>query len=195
VTDIWWRMAAAKELKDRAEDYYDAVKAEAKSEQGMARGDRKRVYAPDGHTKLGTASMSDPKRTAQVTDVGAFVEWVRANYPKSIEMDADIIGPDDEVKAALFLHAPHLVKPRDRVSSQLRAAVLEASNLAGVVVGPGGELDVAGVAFGEASQSRVSFLPDDDAGPVVAKMVRSGVVTLPDLFDEPDAEPAAEAAE
>ncbi|WP_372673011.1 hypothetical protein [Amycolatopsis kentuckyensis] len=186
--ELWWRLAAASLQKKKAEDYYDAVRAEA--EKVMDRGDTKSVYAPDGHTRLGAASMSNPKRKAEVHDADAFLTWVREHYPESVEMDADITGPLDEVKAVLFQHAKHLLTPRDRVAPKLRAAVMEASNLAGAPTGPGGEADVPGVRLAAAAESRVSFLGDNDVSSVVAGLVRSGAVKLPNLFDEPAAEDA-----
>jgi hypothetical protein len=193
VKELWWRLAAASLQKTKAEDYYDAVRAEAK--KVMDRGDTKSVYAPDGHTRLGAASMSNPKKRAEVFDAAAFLAWVRENYPESVEMDADITGSEEDIKVVLWKHARELLTPRDRVAAKLRAAVLEASNLAGVPMGPGGEADVPGVRLAAAAESRISFLPDSDVAATVAELVRSGAVTLPGLFEEPAADAAVEAAE
>lgn len=183
MTDLWLRVAAHKLAADAATEAYKAVRDEA--EQVMQRGDRKMVYAPDGVTKLGAVSKSAPKKTAQIGDAGALLEWVREHYPKSVEADADITAPEDEVKAFLWANGgKHLMTARDRVAPKLRAEILEASKLAKIPLGPGGETDVPGVIIAEEASSTVRFLPDDDAAAVIVELVRSGAVKLPNPFDE-----------
>jgi len=181
--EMWLRLAAAAERRNRAVDHYNAMRTTV--EKVMDRGDTKKVYAPNGGPKLGAVSMSDPRETAQVADADAFLAWVEKTYPKSVEADVDITGPEDEVKEVLFVHAKHLLTPRKRVAQKLRAEVLEISTRAGQPVGPGGEADVPGIVMAPAAPSRVSFLPDPGAGDAVAALVRSGAIDLPDLFAEP----------
>ncbi|WP_290055633.1 hypothetical protein [Amycolatopsis solani] len=188
----WLRLAAASLQRNRADDYYATVQAETR--ESMDPGDTKRVYLPGTRTRLGTASMSNPTETATITNEPALVEWARKHYPDLIEMDADIIGADDDVKAVLFQHAKHLLRPRDRLSAKLKRDILEASNRAGEPSGPGGEVDVPGVVMAAKASPHVSFLPAPDAAEAVAELVRTGVVTLPSLFDTAE-QPAADGAE
>jgi hypothetical protein len=183
VTDLWLRVAAHSLASSWHAFAYKMVRSEA--EKKMDRGDRKIVYAPDGVTKLGAVSKSAPKKTAQVGNEGALMEWVRTHYPKSIEADADITGPEDEVKAFLWSNGGrHLLTARDRIAPKLRAEILEASTRAKAPVGPGGEMDVPGVILAEQAPSTVRFLPDEDATDVIIELVRSGAVKLPTPFED-----------
>lgn len=180
---LWLRVAAQSLVASWHVEAYKKVRGEA--EDVMDLGDRKIVFAPDGVTKLGAVSRSAPKKTAQITDVGTLLDWVREHYPKSVEADADITAPEDEVKAFLWQNGGrHLMTARDRIAPKLRAEILEASNLAKAPVGPGGELDVPGVVLLAEATSRVSFLPDDDASTVIVELVRTGAVQLPNPFED-----------
>lgn len=183
MNDLWLRVAAHSLAASWHTEAYKAIRGDA--DKVMDRGDRKIVYAPDGVTKLGAVTKTAPKKTAQIADVGALLEWVREHYPKAIEADADITAPEDEVKAFLWQNGGrHLMTARDRVAPKLRAEILEASNLAKAPIGPGGEMDVPGVIIAEEASSRVSFLPDSDASAVIVELVRSGAVKLPSPFEE-----------
>lgn len=183
MTDLWLRVAAHSLASSWHAFAYKMVRGEA--DKQMDRGDRKIVYAPDGVTKLGAVSKSAPKKTAQVGNESALLEWVRKHYPKSIEADADITAPEDEVKAFLWSHGGrHLMTARDRIAPKLRAEILEVSTRAKAPVGPGGEMDVPGVILTEEATSTVRFLPDEDASDIIVELVRSGAVKLPDPFED-----------
>ena len=183
--DLGLRVAAHKYAADLAAEQYAAVRAEA--DRRMNRGDRLYVYAPDGETKLGALSKSAPRKTAQIHDEAALLEWVGEHYPKSVQDDADITGPDDEVKAFLWENGGrHLLTERKTITPSLRKAILQNSNAAKAPVGPGGEADIPGVRLAQAAPSRVSFLPDDEAtaAATIVQLVRSGAVKLPGPFEE-----------
>ncbi|WP_086848360.1 hypothetical protein [Amycolatopsis kentuckyensis] len=183
IEDLGLSVAAHKYAADLATERYAAVRA--KADQKMNRGDRLYVYAPDGETKLGALTKSAPRKTAQVHDEGALLEWVREHYPKSVQDEAEITGPDDEVKAFLWENGGrHLLTERKVVTPSLIKAILKNSNAAKAPVGPGGEADIPGVRLAEAAPSKISFLPDDDAQDIVIELIRSGAVKLPDPFQE-----------
>jgi hypothetical protein len=181
-TDLWLRVAALNYLSSRIVKAYADVRREAEAE--LTRGSRMAVYAPDGRTKLGAVSRSAPEKTAGVADVGAFKAWVKQHYPDDIEFDLEIVGAEDEVKAALYQHAKHLVQPVEKVSQSLKAAVLAASTAYGAPAGPDGELDVPGIVVSENAPSQVSFRPANGATLAVVDLVREGKVQLPDLLAE-----------
>jgi hypothetical protein len=182
IEDLGLRVAAHKYAADLAVESYAVVRAEA--DRQMNRGDRLYVYAPDGETELGALTKSAPKKTAQIHDEGALLEWVRQHYPKSVEADADITGPEDEVKEFLWNNGGrHLLTAVDRVSPELRKAILKNSNAAKVPVGPGGEADIPGIRLAQAAPSKVSFRPREDAEGAVIELMRSGAVKLPDPFE------------
>lgn len=185
IEDLGLRVAAHKYAADLADEQYAAVRAEA--DRKMNRGDRLYVYAPDGETKLGALTKSAPRKTAQIHDEGALLEWVRQHYPKSVEADADITGPEDEVKEFLWNNGGrHLLTAVDRIAPDLRTAILKNSNATKAPTGPGGEADIPGVRLAEAAPSTVRFRPDDEAtaAATVIALVRSGAIKLPGPFEE-----------
>ncbi len=182
IPEPWLQVAALRMVSDRAGTAYDAARVHV--ERLITRGSRMVVEAPDG-TKLGTVSRSKPGNTAQVTGPNAFTAWAKERYPDDIEFELDIVGTDEQVKAALHESHPELVKLRETVSQSLRTRVIEASARYGAPAGPDGELDVRGISVTPSAESKISFLPAAGAYDVIAELIRTGKLTLPDFLDAP----------
>lgn len=185
MSKLYLEVAALRMLSDRAVAGYERVRAAA--EQVLPRGARWPVEHEG--TKLGTVTRTAPGKVAHVTDEPAFTEWVKERYPDDIEPEIDIIGTTEQVKAALYEHEDtrHLIRLRDKVKQPLRNAICEASANYGAPAGPDGELDVPGVSVSQPAPGRVQFRPADGAYDLLAAMIRSGEIEVPDLLDDPDA--------
>lgn len=80
--------------------------------------------AADNARGFGTATMSNPEPTTEVTDDEVFEAWVRANYADRLGERYEF-GPADQIAAVLREHAPHLIETRrDVIGEELRAEVL-----------------------------------------------------------------------
>ncbi|WP_409186680.1 hypothetical protein F9C11_21565 [Amycolatopsis sp. VS8301801F10] len=169
------RVAALKHLKDRIDDAYNAARAE--QAEAMPKGARWPVVSPLDGVKLGTVSKSEPKVRARIADENAFGAWAAANYPDDTEYAFRIVGSEQEVHEALYTHAPHLVKSVTVVSRDLRKRVERMSAATGVPTGPGGEVDVPGVAVDD-PDGVVSCLPADGGWQSVVELVRADAALL-----------------
>jgi hypothetical protein len=185
VSELWLKVAALRMLSDRANGAYEKARLEA--EAVLPRGARWPVEVEG--VKVGTVSRSAPGKVAQITDPVAFLAWAKEHYPEEIEPVLDVVGTEEQVKAALYEHedSRHLVKLGEKAKQSLRATVIEASAAYGAPAGPNGELDVPGVAVTPSAPGKVSFRPTDGAYDTLAAMVRAGQIQIPDLLDDPDA--------
>lgn len=186
MNNMWLNVGLWRMIKDRAVAGY--AKARDEAEQVLPPGARWPVLLPDG-TKVGMVSRSAPGKNVAVTDPEALLAWAKEHYPGEVEPVLDIVGTEEQVKAALYEHedSRHLVRLGERLKPSLRATVVEASAAYGAPAGPGGELDVPGVSVTASAPGRVSFLPADGAYDVIVEMVRTGKVDVPDLLDDPAA--------
>lgn len=161
------RLAALAVVSGETKKLYDAAREATEMEAGA----RMPVRSPIDGTKLAVVSMSDPDPKPRIADERAFAAWVEKTYPDDVEWDFEIVGTHEQVAAALYEHAPELVKRVAKVTPHFRARVLEDSTDRGVVVGPGGEVDVPGVVMDQGVPSlRVS--PAKDAMPAVVELMR-----------------------
>lgn len=179
------RLVALKVVKDETSRLYaDALKEDT----GLTPGSKLMVYSPVDGKKLGAVSMSDPDEKPVITDEKVFAAWVEKTYPDDIEWDFEIVGTHEQVCDVLFNHAPALVKRIAKVTPHFRARVLEESLEHGAPVGPGGELDLPGVAMLK-GEPRVSCLAAKEALPSVARLMREHLPL--ELLAGPDPEDAA----
>lgn len=173
------RVAALKVVSDYAKRRYDAARAEAAAV--MRRGDRLMARSPLNELdKLAAVSKTDPKPVARVSDETALLAWVERHYPDKVGWDFDIIGSDQEVKAVLFEHAPHLLRKIRLADPELVKQIRSDSAALGAPIGPGGEADVDGVTV-ETPEGTVACKPTDDALGVVVDLARAGVLSLEEL--------------
>lgn len=166
------RLARLKGLKDRVDRAYNAARAEQATL--MPAGGRWPAVAEDG-TKLGTVTRTEITRQARIADRNAFGAWARSVYPGDTEYAFEVTGTDREVEEALYEHARHLIKTVTVVSDELRRKILDLSTEVGGPVGPGGEVDVPGVAI------------DVSGGDVRCRPVNGPAWQLDDLIAEPAA--------
>lgn len=80
---------------------------------------------PDDDARgFGTATMSDPDKTTEITDEAVFEGWVRTMYADRLG-ERYVFGPAAEIAAVLREHAPHLIEThRDVIGEELRAEAL-----------------------------------------------------------------------
>lgn len=172
-----WQIAALKVLSAFLKERYDELRVEAETE--MNPGDRRVVVSPlDGRTPIGEVYRSNPRDVAIVGDEKAFTTWMRANYRGMTETTYEVIGTEEQVRAALFTHAPHLLKPKHKVKQKARLDVLDQSTKAGVAVGPGGEVEIPGISFTKNSEPFVACRPDKDAALALFQLHAEGRIGL-----------------
>lgn len=172
------RVGVLKVVSDYTRDAYHAARAEA--QQAMGRGDRWMARSPIDGSKIGAVSYSDPKPKARVSDEPALNSWVEKNYPDRMVHELNVIGSDEEVKAVLYDHAPHLLKKVTAPDPDLVRQVKTDSTELGAPVGPSGEADVDGITV-DTPEGAVSCKADPAAPGVVVELFRSGRLTLEGL--------------
>lgn len=171
------QLAALKILSAYTKERYDELREQMLAE--LAPGDRRVVRSPlDGKTRFGEIYRTDPKDVPVVTDKDAFTAWMATNYRKMTETFYEVIGTDEQVKAVLFEHAPTLLKLRRRVTQKAQADLLDESKIVGQTIGPGGEVDVPGVAWLPNSSSYVACKPAKDADLAMFEARAAGALDL-----------------
>lgn len=182
------KVAALKVLSDRATDAYNRARQEIATT--MERGDRLQVRSPIDKTKIGPVYMTDPKPQALVTDERDLLDWYEENHPELVETVLEPSGSDAEINAVLAVHAPHLLREKRRISVAAMRELRARSIDLGQPVGPGGELDVPGLAVAT-PDGVVACKPDPETAlPAVIELYRSGQLDLATVL-----RPALEAAE
>lgn len=171
-------VAALKVISDYTLKRYNEARAELAAR--MQRGDRMIARSPLGDVKVGTVSKTDPKPVARITDESAFTAWVQENYPDRMVYDFDVIGSDQEVKAVLFEHAPHLLRKVTKPDLEFVRGVRQDSLFVGAPVGPGGEAEVPGLAVDQ-PEGDVRCRPDEDGLAAVLELFRADRLTLESL--------------
>ncbi|MEU1550278.1 hypothetical protein [Nocardia sp. NPDC005745] len=117
------RTAVLAALLKRIKKDHDLARNELR--QRMSRGMKLTGLDPRTDDSLGTATMSDPKQVANVTDPTAFDDWIRTTYPDRLT-ERTVFGRTDEIAAVLKEHAPHLLlRDTQVISSALRDEALK----------------------------------------------------------------------
>lgn len=143
---------------------------------------------------LGHVLRTRPKPEWRITDENALRDHLAAEFRGVVETVTFLavpgvglveMDPLDELAQVVAAHAPHMLSTQDRVRQDAVDAALEESKATGKPAAPGITLVRPG------GQMRV--VPDKDAGTVVERLVRAGVVTwdgrpaLPAAADEREA--------
>lgn len=127
---------------------------------------------------LGYVQRTRPKPEWRITDEEALREHLAAQFKGVVETVTFLAVPGvglvemdalDELAQIVAAHAPHLLTYEDRVTREAIDAALEESKATGQPAAPGITLVRPG------GQMRV--VPDKDAGAVVERLVRAGVVS------------------
>lgn len=141
---------------------------------------------------LGFVQRTRPKPEWRITDETALRDHLAAQFKGVVEtvtfLAVPSVGlvemdPIDELTQIVAAHAPHLLTYEDRVTQEAVDAALEESRATGKAAAPGITLIRPG------GQMRV--VPDKDAGAVVERLVRAGIVSWdgrPSLPSGDDAE-------
>lgn len=145
---------------------------------GMRARSRTVVVSPlDEDASIAEITKTKVDYKAKVTDEQALVAWLADRYPVFVESWWRITGRPDEVVDALLLHAPDLIEERQRVKDWALKELFAPCELAKAPVGPGGELDMPGVAVSQTGgipQVRLT----DDAGVLIGQLWRGGRIEL-----------------
>lgn len=145
----------------------------------MTNGDRVGVRSPDNpDLKVGMVYRTEPKATAAVTDRVAFTTWMTRHYPDNVESTARLIGDWSEIFAVLDKHAPHLLDRYTAVRDWAEEEVLHLTIRAKQACGPGGELDIPGVAYEPPGPGTVTVKLGDEGPAEIERLWREGRIDL-----------------
>ena len=145
----------------------------------MTNGDRVGVTAPgEPDVEIGLVYRTKPKPTAAVTDRAAFTAWMSQHYPDNVESAARLTGDWSEIFAVLERHAPHLLDRYTAVRDWAEEEVLHLTVRAKQACGPGGELDIPGVAYEPPGPGTVTVKLSEDGPAVIEQLWREGRIDL-----------------
>lgn len=162
-------------LANRVKDEADAVRAEFS--MSYEPGTKMVFESPIDGGLLGYVQRTRPKPEWRVTDETALRAHL-AEFPGCVEEVVQLpvpgvglveLDPADELAQVVGEHAPHMLVREERVTQDAINAALEQSKATAKAAAPGIGLVRPG------GQLRV--VPDKDAGAVVERMVRAGVVS------------------
>ncbi len=156
--DLVLKVAALKVISAFTAERYDEARREIATV--MERGDRKIARSPIDNSKIGAITLSDPKPTAQVTDLNALTAWLAEHYPDSLVMAYEVCGSEEQVRRVLFEHAPEMLRKVKKVRPGDLLDLRQTAAMVGRPMGPGGEVDMPGITVGTPSPV-VSCKPDD----------------------------------
>ena len=170
------KVASLKVVSDFTKERYDQARGEVG--KVMQAGDRLMARSPIDGTKMGPVTKSDPKPVAKIVDEAALTEWMSAYYPDTLVAGYELAATENEVVQVLFEHAPHLLKHRKRIKPEVLAEIKRESAAMGCPIGPGGEVDLPGIAI-DTPEPVVSCKPDPaTALLVVQQLFREGRLEL-----------------
>lgn len=181
--DLALRLAALRVLIDYLQEQYVHARTEAAA--AMKRGERLVARSPlDDDVKIAVIPKSDPKPIVSIVDEPALVAWMLEHYPDKVASGYQIVGSTKEVVAALFTHAPHLLR-RSRVLNLETIGELKATAAAiGQPIGPGGELDIPGIEIRN-PEGIVTCRPAGGALAVIRDLHEQGVLELDGTIMKP----------
>lgn len=173
------RLAFLKAMSDHLAALYEE---ERKTQSdAMSKGDTLAVRDPrDDSRKYGTVNLSDPKATVRVTDEAALTAWMVEHYPELTEPQVEIAATDSMVKDVLFQHAPEFLRHTKRIKPQDLIELKAAAKTLGVVVGPGGEMDVPGIELSVADPVLTCRI-QEGALPALLSLYREGRIEIDGL--------------
>lgn len=173
--DLILRVAALKAIKDYVETAYDEARAAAAAV--MKRGARLPALSPLDDSKLGSVTMTEPKRTARISDMPALAERLLADYPDLVDEVYEVNATSEQIRKLVFEHRPEWLDRKRRPDPQVIQRIRALSAEAGAPVGPGGEADYPGITV-ETPESVVTCRSAPGALDSVAALIRAGVIGL-----------------
>lgn len=176
MNDTVLRVAALKVLKDYVSARYDEARDEMQTR--LSKGDRLTARSPLNDEKIGAVWLTDPERVASVVDPAALLSWVEMHYPEKVHSPYRVTASEDQIRTLLFEHAPEWLVREQKVIPSFVAELLKLAAEVGEAVGPGGEMDVPGIAI-KTREGVVTCRPDKDkALPLVLELHQTGVLSL-----------------
>lgn len=161
-------------------DVADASIAARRQEldQELAEGEKHTVKVPGSpDLKLGQVWKSDPSGSAVVTDRAKFTVWHLDTYPERVKAVETIT----DLKAAVEVlreHAPDLLSTESVVEPWAEKEILLLTAKHKQPRGPGGELDVPGVAYEPPKAGVVTVKLSEDAPAAIGQLWREGRIDL-----------------
>lgn len=174
--DLVLTVAALKVLKDYVSERYD----EARGEMGerLTKGDRLTARSPLSDEKIASVWLTDPDRTASVADVAALLSWVEENYPEQVRRSYKVVASEEQLRRLLFQHAPEWLERKTDVEPKFVAELLKTAATVGRPVGPGGEIDLPGIAV-KVRDGVVTCRPEKETALLaVLELHQAGVLAL-----------------
>lgn len=168
-------------VKHLADTTAAAIKARRQTlADEMANGDRIAITSPDApELKLGQVYRTEPKGTAVVTDRAAFTAWMVEHYVGHVETVPQIaVDRWEEAVAVLREHAQDLLVDHQQVLDWAENEVLKLSLRAKQACGPGGELDIPGIAYEPAGPGVVTVRLSEDGPARIEELWRAGRIEL-----------------
>lgn len=176
MNDTVLRVAALKVLKDYVTAAYDEARDEMKTQ--LSKGDRLTARSPLNNEKIGAVWLTDPERVASVVDPAALLSWVEMHYPDKVHRPYRVTASEEQLRTLLFEHAPEWLVREEKVLPAFVAELLKLAAQVGEAVGPGGEMDVPGIAV-KVRDGVVTCRPDKDkALPLVLELHQTGLLSL-----------------
>lgn len=176
MNDTVLRVAALKVLKDYVSARYDEARDEMKTQ--LSKGDRLTARSPLNDEKIGSVWLTDPERVASVVDPAALLSWVEMHYPEQVFSPYRVTASEDQIRTLLFEHKPEWLVREEKVQPAFVAELMKLAATIGVPVGPGGEVDVPGIAV-KVRDGVVTCRPEkEQALPLVLELHQSGVLSL-----------------
>jgi hypothetical protein len=178
--DLALRALVTKHVADIAAIAIKTSRAELADE--MVNGDRINVTDPDDRgVDLGHVLRTKPRGTAVITDRVAFTTWMAATYPGRVQAVITLPTDSDRITAAvevLYEHARYLLSEALVIEKWAENEVLKCTERAKEPCGPGGELDVPGIAYEPPGAGVVTVKLSDDAPAAIERLWREGRIDL-----------------
>lgn len=179
--DLVLRVGALKAIKDYVETAYDEARAEVA--KVLKRGARLPALSPIDDTKIGSVTMTEPKRTARISDMGALTERLLADYPDLVDEVYEVNATSEQIRRLVFEHRPEWLNKKQRIDPKVIQRIRALSAEAGAPIGPGGEADYPGVVV-ERPEPVVTCRSAPGALDAVAALIRAGRIGLDGITRE-----------
>lgn len=156
--DLVLKVATLKVISAFTTEKYNEARREIA--EVMERGDRKMARSPIDNAKIGAITLSDPKPTAQVSDLDKLTAWLAEHYPDSLVMGYEVCGSEEQVRRVLFEHAPEMLRKVKKIRPGDLLELRQTAAMVGRPMGPGGEADMPGITV-DTPPPVVSCKPDE----------------------------------
>lgn len=179
--DLVLRVAALKAIKDYVETAYDEARAEVANV--LKRGARMPALSPIDDTKIGSVTMTEPKRTARISDADALAERLLEDYPDLVDEVYEVNATSEQIRRLVFEHRPEWLNKKQRIDPKVVQRIRALSAEAGAPIGPGGEAGYPGISV-ETPESVLTCRSAPGALDAVAALIRADRIELDGITRE-----------